>query len=140
MKWKREEAGVYQSGDWRIAGAGTHWTLFSGEEEVAEGRSKKELQQLAEDQAAGDAPKKKPKRPPGKKAPGKPVVEDLPKVVESARGPVELDSAFRSLGLAAESLTHSNNAVAAAIRFNAEKVEELTKAVQALVKAKVAKR
>lgn len=53
MKWKREIAGVYTSGSYKIKGKGLSWTLYEGRNKLDTGTSKKAMQHAADAHAGG---------------------------------------------------------------------------------------
>ena len=122
MKWKRAQPGQYTSGDLTVEGEGTKWTLYLGEEEIGKAKSKKELQNLAEETESEEkAPK--PRKKPGKVIKQNPTVDDLPEVVEVSKGTVSLDCALRSIRLSIERLAESNSLLAKALMQLAESNE-----------------
>lgn len=139
MKWKRERAGRYVSGDWIIEGEGTKWTLLCGEDKVGDAPSKKYLQKVAEDAERGEpTPKAKTKKTPPRRVPGKKTkldlsLGDLPSVVEKGEGSVSLDSALRSIRLTLDGMAYSNNALAATMRQLAESNEAMAKSLRELL-------
>jgi hypothetical protein len=128
LRWKREEAGVYNStnGRWSASLEEGKWNLFDLEKEklVLEGQKKKKTcQEKAEEIEANGASTKPGKRPPprrpGKQAPKETQVEKLEKAVEDRSMTnllVTLYLEVSGLKFSLERVLHSVGAVESALQ------------------------